>query len=427
MKLGMHAGQDIYTSQYASFTTWLGQPCLTRNVFGAYDTWAHIGTPIVLSGGATATWLKQGPQYQEVIAIGMCPFTSVSSSGVTLAQVAAGAGDTYWTALGNAIKTYANAYQSQIVLRLGWEMNGDWYQWGFGTANASWNTITDFVAAWKRIVPLIRANAPNVRFEWCPAAGRNITNGLNAAYPSGSNGDGTALASDGKPCVDIIGLDVYDSYNTGWPSILNGGNGVITGGLSGFRTFAQGKGKPEAYTEWGCVNTINGNQDNPTYISGMYFWLNTPGANIDHHGYWNTYAGGPNAAIQGSSVGVVTGSISGTTLTLTSVSSGSSPAKYHYLYTADPTKNVAVLGGTQITAGSGMSFTVNNAQTVPSQTMYCVPVPKAAQRYKTLFGSNARISVIAAILSGGRLVPASTPPTPIFGSFCDGKNFYYAY
>lgn len=433
-KLGMHAGSDLSTSQYDTFTTWLGQQCLTRNTFAGYQasttasSWAQIASPSVLS--TSASWINRGSQYQEVIAVAMCPMpTSInsgrpSSSGVTLAQVAANTNgtDTYWTQLGqNIAAKIPSAKQSQLVLRLGWEMNGDWYQWGFGSANSSWNTITDFLNAYKRIVPLIRANAPNVKFEWCPAAGRDISGGLQAAYPDGN-------ASDGKPYVDIIGIDAYDSYDTGgWLSLLNGGGGVISGGLSGFRTFAQGKGKPEAYTEWSCVSdAVHGHTDNPLYVAAMYCWFNAPGANVDHQCYWNTSSGGPNAAIQGASgAPTYTGSISGTTLTLTNIPSQALPGLNHYLFTTDPVHNVQIVPGTRITAGSGTSFTVNNSQTVPSQSINIIPVPKAAQMYRTLFSKNPSVSVIGSTLSNGRLVPA-TPIPNNYAVVFDGTNFNVA-
>jgi len=58
-----------------------------------------------------------------------------------------------------------------------------------------------------------------------------------------------------------------------------------------------------------------------------------------------------------------TASISGTTLTVSAVASGT-VAVGQYVYGAN------VLGGTLITGGSGSSFTVNKTQTVASQTMY---------------------------------------------------------
>jgi hypothetical protein len=416
MKLGMHAGQDSSISQYVSFDNWLGgkQICVSRNVFAAYDTWAHIAAPYMLTGGATMQWLNKGAQYQEVIGIGVCP-GSGGSSGVTLAQVAAGAGDTYWTQLGQNINKYCGTKQNQVVLRLGWEMNGDWYQWGYGSGNSSWNSVSDFKAAWQRIVPKVRANAPGVKFEWCPSSGRVASStGLSGGYP-------------GNSYVDIIGLDVYDQYDTGgWQNILNGGNGVSIG-LATLRSFAKSNGKPEAYTEWGLEDTSNGHADNPTFILGMYcFFMEAAasGSSVDHHGLWNSNSGGPNAAFQGSGVGIITGSISGTTLTVSGTTQGT-PAKYHFLQTADPLHNIPIIPGTQITGGSSPSFTVNQSQNVPSQTINVLPAPQSAQLYRTLFSKQPAVQIIPGVLQSGVMVPQTVIPAN-YGVLFDGTNFHVA-
>jgi hypothetical protein len=424
----MHAGSDANTSQYDSFSTWLGKQCYVRNTFGGYTSWSAIASPSFMST-ATKSWLGRGSLYEEVIGIGMCPQpgSQPSSSGVTLSDVAGGAGDTYWTQLGQNIANLGNnpatgkPYANQIVLRLGWEMNGDWYQWGYGTAIKSWNTLSAFIAAWQRIVPLIRAKAPGVRFMWCPTTGRNID-------PNNSNGyiaSGTGQNYPGDSYVDIVALDVYDQYDTGgWPQILNGGSGVIAGGLKALRTFANAHGKPEAYPEWGLENTSNGNQDNPYFVAGMYFWFNAPGANVYAHAIWNTGSGGPNAAIQGTSCPIITGSISGTTLTIASTSQGT-PGKYHYLQTADPVHNKPILPGTYITAGSGSSWTINQSQTVPSQTINLLPVPSSSAMYRLLFGQSASITKIAAKTVGGILMPSADIPKNI-ACFFDGTYYNVA-
>lgn len=413
MKLGMHAGQDTSITQYVAFDGWLGgqQLCVTRNVFCGDTTWSDIASPYMLSDGVTSSWLSKGPQYQEVIGVAMCP-GSGGASGVTLAMVAGGAGDTYWTQLGQNINKYLGSLQNQVVLRLGWEMNGDWYQWGYGSANSSWNNVTDFIAAWKRIVPLIKANAPGVRFEWCPSSGRGITGGLSGGYP-------------GNAYVDIIGLDMYDQYDTGgWLNVLNGGSGITLGGLAGLRSFAASMGKPEAYTEWGLENTSNGHQDNPTFILGMYCFMKE-GSNVDHQCLWNSHSGGPNAGLFGTDpVPVITGSISGTTLTVTNIANGS-PGLYHFLTSADPVHNDPIIPGTQITAGTSSPFTVNNAQTVRSQTINVQPAPKSAQLYQTLFSKQPAVQLIGSTLQNGVLVPSVAIP-PNYGCLFDGTNFHVA-
>lgn len=438
MDIGMHAGQDSTTSQYDTFTTWLGRQCYTRNTFAGYTSWSAIASPSFLNS-ATMPWLKRGSQYQEVLAIAMCPQPgSVSSSGVTLGQVAGGAGDTYFTQLGQNIATACTnngVSQRQIIIRLGWEMNGDWYQWGYGANNKSWNPLSSFIAAWRRIVPLIRNGAPNVRIMWCPTTGRNID-------PNNSNGyiaSGSSQNYPGDDVVDIVALDVYDQYNNGWLSILNGGSGVIVGGLTALRNWAIAHGKPEAYPEWACQNTVNGYQDHPLFIAGMYCWFQeavAAGSSLAAQCYWNTSSGGPNSAVQGASVPVITGSISGNVLTVTNMPSQGLLSQYHTLLTANPSTNVGIQLGTTVTAlhtstngltgtGGTGTYNVSISQTVPSQQIQVVPVPQSAQMYKTLFGKLPAVSKIPGVMQNGVFGP-STPAPAHYAMVCDGTNFHYA-
>lgn len=416
-KLGMHSGQDTTTSQYTAFGNWVGTPCLTRNVFGAYDTWAHIASPFMLS--TTKTWLQQGSQYQEVISIGLCPDSgsAPSSSKPTLSQVASGTYDTYFTQLGQNINSTLGALHSQVVIRLGWEGNGDWYQWGYGTANAGFNSPTDFKNAYAHVVPLIKANAPNLKFEWCLDTSRSISGGLIAAYP-------------GDSVVDFIGADVYNHNNTGWLSILNGGNGQWTGGLSALRTFAQSHGKHEAYTEWSNYHNANGVAgDDPFFIQMMYLWFNT--GTVDHQCYWNSTSGGPNCPLNSTELPIFTGSISGTTLTVTSFTQGSGHiGTGHSIFSADPQHHTPVIPGTIITAnGTGTggtgTYTINKSQTVESQTMNDIPVVQSAQVFQTLFSKNPVVVKIPVSTVGGVLVPSQTIP-PNYICVCDGANYNVA-
>lgn len=60
----------------------------------------------------------------------------------------------------------AAAWKTAFQLRYDWEMQGDWFKaWG----NAGNNTPAKFVAAWKHVVDICRAEgATNVTWVWCP-------------------------------------------------------------------------------------------------------------------------------------------------------------------------------------------------------------------------------------------------------------------
>jgi len=99
----------------------------------------------------------------------------------------------------------AKAWGKPFYLRFGHEMNGNWYSWGQGVNG---NSPEHYIAAWRRIVNIFRAEGTtNVRWVWCPMAGRPFT----TLYP-------------GDSYVDWVGLDGYNwgtsqSWSS-WKSML---------------------------------------------------------------------------------------------------------------------------------------------------------------------------------------------------------------
>jgi hypothetical protein len=293
--IGLHAGSDSSKTQYEAFSTWLGQSVTTRIVFADNSSWGGISSPYML--GTTKTWLAKGSQYRDVITIGLCPTANTpSSSGVHLSAVAAGNYDSYFTTLGQNLANMGNnpatgkPYANQVVIRLGHELNGDWYQWGIGgTASnkpGSWNTPTDYKNAYARVVGLIRAKASGVKFDWNWAMnGRAITGTYAAAYP-------------GNAYVDYITADVYDDFHSGsWAALLNGTGGILNGGLTAFRAFAQSNGKPECYPEWACDTSSNGYGDSVVFIVAMSAWFLAAPNGIGYQSYYDTSAWAGNAVI----------------------------------------------------------------------------------------------------------------------------------
>ena len=81
---------------------------------------------------------------------------------VSLRAIASGAYDAY---LSNAARAAA-AWGHPIMLRFAHEMNGGWYPWGRGRNG---NTAATYVAAWRHLVRIFRANgANNVKWVWTP-------------------------------------------------------------------------------------------------------------------------------------------------------------------------------------------------------------------------------------------------------------------
>jgi hypothetical protein len=123
---------------------------------------------------------------------GVLPLIQFEPTNPTIAQIAAGASDSYATELATTIK----ALNVPVVVSFGHEMNGDWFTWGTRTTRPA-----DFVAAWRRIHDIFTTvGATDVIWLW----DANVTYPvpdipLKPLYP-------------GDAYVDWIGLTGY--YNT---------------------------------------------------------------------------------------------------------------------------------------------------------------------------------------------------------------------
>jgi mannan endo-1,4-beta-mannosidase len=129
---------------------------------------------------------------------GAYAFVQIQPNGVTLKSIADGKQDTYLRGYALSVR----AYGQQVILSFGHEMNGNWYSWGAGHVSAK-----DFVAAWRHVVDVFRAEgALNVTWVW-------TVNSLNAAS--------SPLAQwwPGAAWVNWIGIDGYyyrstDTFNS---------------------------------------------------------------------------------------------------------------------------------------------------------------------------------------------------------------------
>jgi len=89
---------------------------------------------------------------------GAVPLVQMDPTGVSIAEIAAGKYDGYLSAYAEAVRAYGHP----VILSFGHEMNGTWYQWGYGQTRPA-----DFVAAWRHIVTLFRAlEVRNVTWMW---------------------------------------------------------------------------------------------------------------------------------------------------------------------------------------------------------------------------------------------------------------------
>src|SRR5262249_53059913 len=141
-------------AQLDAFSTLIGR---TPAIFMWYQDWAHSGFKRDMMDAVVAR-----------NAMPLVTWEPWDSSGGTnqpnyaLRYINAGNFDAYihqWA-------RDAAAWGHPMYLRFAHEMNANWYPW---CASVNGNTAAEYVAAWRRVVGIFRAEgATNVRFVWSP-------------------------------------------------------------------------------------------------------------------------------------------------------------------------------------------------------------------------------------------------------------------
>ena len=168
--------------------------------------------------------------------------------GTPLKSVAAGDHDDDFARAAAAIA----ASNPDAIIRLGWEMNGDWFPW------ASKGVESDYVAAYRRVVRLFKAASPQFSFVWC------VNVGLQNDPPD--------LVYPGDDVVDMIGMDLYDTPFE--PDIVKRWRDTLLEGpfgLAWLADFAARRHKKIAIPEWGVG--LHGAPDNPYFMERMSAWM----------------------------------------------------------------------------------------------------------------------------------------------------------
>lgn len=272
-------------TQEAPYTTWLGrQPDLfvgwiipwAPGGIGINGNWTFITSPNTVSGTLDnlGNFLLTRPNRRAELTISPMPWVGAggSSRGFYWGEIAAGLHDSKFTACANALKnTYhlGGSTNQPVYIRLAWEMELN-FSHGVGTDAAK---MANFGPGWRRIVDVMRAVNPNFKFFFCPSiyTYRLSQWGLpwiNAIYP-------------GNDHVDIIGSDFYDAGGSYPPSTLANQtsmwNNYHVANLQVQDDFANSKGKPQAFGEWGVwhssTGTDVGGNDNPLFIENTIAWI----------------------------------------------------------------------------------------------------------------------------------------------------------
>jgi hypothetical protein len=254
---GVYVG-GCNTTAINSFKTWRGG-AVERGMVFLGSSWSAIQNPT-----SAATCLK-GLGIPVTFSVPMLP-----SSGASIATGATGSYDSHWTTLA---KNLVSAGEANADLRIGWEMNGNWFNWSAQSNPTAWKNY------WIHIVKAMKAvSGQHFTFDWSPGGGQTFA--VENAYP-------------GDAYVDYIGLSLYDQYyGSKGASAATKWNVLKTGshGLDWQASFAAAHGKKLAYPEWALATTSSftghGNGDNAYFIQQFYAFLK--GHNVAYEIYFDT-------------------------------------------------------------------------------------------------------------------------------------------
>ena len=368
------------------FGTWRGAPASVALDYLGNDSWSDISNP---------SWLLDSWK----------PFTSaggklvlsvpmlVNSPQGSFADGAAGDYDSYFESLGQQLVADGD---NNIVLRMGWEFNGNWFPWSLSSTNPAMSA-TEFVAYWRHLVDLFRAiPGANFKFDWTVNPGSSASNVPAAdAYP-------------GDAYVDYVGMDVYDASwgsdggpisdpTARWNQIAN-----QEYGMNWWLAFAQSHGKQVSVPEWGLVTDTtadpNGAGDDPSFIQDMYNWMKTNQPAYETYFNYSSYdelntTNDPNASAEyqnlwGDSSGTTVAPTNTTTTTVstpaptdTTTTTVSTPAPTDTttttVSTPAPTNSTTTTVSTPAPTNSTTTTVSTPAPTNSTTTTISTPVPAA--------------------------------------------------
>lgn len=255
--LPWHSGawytSQMSTSNANSFGTWRGSPLDFYTVYPAYQSWSDM---------QSSSWVFQLTSgFAGKLNYGL-PMLPVNRAG-QWADVTGGSQDE--TFRGIARDMVANN-RGDSMIRVGLECNGNWFPW-----SVTWSGNETFKTAFRRIVDLMRAIAPNLKFAYC----WNVAS-LPQGMPSGTSPQAQLERFyPGDGYVDAIELDFYDFYQVivqseaQWTYAKRPSPGV---GLDDIADYARLKGKGVWIGEWGC-HSVQGPGDNPFFVQKVWSWM----------------------------------------------------------------------------------------------------------------------------------------------------------
>ena len=247
---GAWVGGRFDTSTINAFGDWRGRASDVVTTYSPRDSYATM----MNNTWSITTW--DGFQGKLNYGLAMIPDNGEAS----LASIGAGEQDAVWRKVAQNLK---DNNRGDSIVRLGWESNLKDWKWQATVSNAA-----QYKAAFRRVVTTMRAEAPDLTFEFGVACGSGLSGSsdrmapLNQVYP-------------GDDVVDLVGCDTYDWWNThptdaaSWAKTAAPADGP---GVADIVSFARAHAKGASFGEWGLAKSSNGGGggDNAFFIRAMY-------------------------------------------------------------------------------------------------------------------------------------------------------------
>ncbi len=274
--LGFYPGDGPNPASYfQSEAAWLGQKPKFVESFLAYNS----GSAMAGSAGWVASQYGTIPWHPTLIISVPLGFQGQSPSA-NFNAITSGSYDAAYRQSAQALAKYP----ANVIVRLGWEFDGNWFPWSAQTDPSG------FAAAYRHVVNIFRSVSPT-KFTY-------------SLVGTAGNGKYWPAAWPGNGYVNSFGIDAYDEflpvadtkpYSGTWVNQPKAWSYLLSD-LNLAENFAKSHGVQMAVGEWGVVqfshqtpNSMGG--DNPTYIQGMANWANSlpasgPGS-LSYMSYFN--------------------------------------------------------------------------------------------------------------------------------------------
>ncbi|HUI03565.1 MAG TPA: glycosyl hydrolase [Acidimicrobiales bacterium] len=224
----------------------------TRPTMAADYLNGSAGWSAMTATGGLTQW--RGTGLRVVLGVPIIP----DGAGGSLSGGASGAYNSYFVTLAQNL---VSAGFSNAILRLGWEFNGNWYNWSVANPTDAAN----FAAFWRNIVTAMRS-VPGQAFQflWNPNGSGPTSYTPDQAYP-------------GDAYVDYVGTDMYDNCWCSPQTPQNAWAAQLTQawGLNWLASFAAAHGKAIAFPEWSVDYRSDGHGlgDDPYFINAFASWI----------------------------------------------------------------------------------------------------------------------------------------------------------